>query len=88
MARSVRYAPLRGGLCRHIRPGRHHPVVAPDAELESADATPRIYSIDQHERWIFAFIDSMAAIIIPRRVFRSQEHEQEFVAALHNDIRS
>lgn len=51
-------------------------------------ATPRIYSIDEHERWIFAFIDSMAAVIIPRRAFRSQEHEQELVAALRNYIRS
>lgn len=51
-------------------------------------ATPRICSIDQHERWIFAFIDNMAAIIIPRRAFLSPEHEQAFVAALHNYLRS
>ena len=51
-------------------------------------STPKIRSIDEHEHWIFAFIDNMAAIIIPRRAFQSHEHEQAFLAALSRYLRS
>jgi hypothetical protein len=51
-------------------------------------STSRIQSIEQDEGRIFAFLDNLAAIVIPRRAFQSRQHEEDFIDKLRTYCRA